>query len=138
MLACCGIDCSACPAYRGTVTSDITLLEKAAGDHWAGPQSVSDWACLGCLPADQALLARDCAACRIRGCATGKGVQNCAACSVLDSCGLMGDFLAGRSEPRCDEPEKLRRRLEWLRGRYLENGALVQQGPAGSSDEGNG
>lgn len=117
MLAFCGIDCAECPAYRGTVSSDITLLEKAAGEHWAGPHSASDWACLGCLPADQPFLARDCAACRIRRCAVEKSVQNCAACSDFESCGLMCDFLAGGTEPRCDEPEKLRRRLEWLRGR---------------------
>lgn len=119
MLAYCGINCDECPAYQGTVSTDIGLLEKAAGSSWSGAQNAADWACLGCTPADQGFVARDCAACKIRGCAIVRGVQNCAACGGYESCKLMRDFLNGESEPRCNEPEKLRTRMAWLRGRFL-------------------
>jgi hypothetical protein len=119
MLAYCGINCNECPAYKGTVATDIGLLEKVAGSSWAGAQSAPEWVCLGCTPADQGFLAKDCATCKIRDCAIAKGVQNCAACSDFESCKLMQDFIKGESEPRCNEPEKLRQRMEWLRARFL-------------------
>jgi hypothetical protein len=119
MLAYCGINCNECPAYKGTVATDIGLLEKVAGSSWAGAQSAPEWVCLGCTPADQGFLAKDCATCKIRDCAIAKDVQNCAACSDFESCKLMQDFIKGESEPRCNEPEKLRQRMEWLRGRFL-------------------
>jgi len=119
MLAYCGIDCDECPAYKGTVASDIGLLEKAAGSSWGGVHSASDWACLGCTPADQGFLAKDCAACKIRACAIVKGVRNCAACGEYEPCKLMQNFLKGESEPRCNEPEKIRQRMDWLRAGFL-------------------
>ncbi len=119
MLAYCGINCQECPAYKGTVTSDIGLLEKVAGSSWDDARSASEWVCLGCTPADQGFLAKDCAACRIRECAIAKGVPNCAACGDYESCKLMRDFIKGESKPRCNEPEKLGRRMAWLRGRFL-------------------
>ena len=119
MLGYCGINCSECPAYRGTVTTDIRLLEKVAGNAWKGAHSASEWVCLGCTPADQGILAQDCSRCRIRACAIAKGVQICAACSEYDSCQLMHDFISGASEPRCNEPVKVRTRMEWLRTRFL-------------------
>jgi len=119
MLAYCGINCEECLAYRGTVTTDIALLEEVAGSSWEGAQSASDWVCLGCTPANQGFLAKDCATCKIRDCAIAKGVQNCAACSNYESCKLMDGFIKGESEPRCSQPEKLRKRMEWLRERFL-------------------
>lgn len=119
MLAYCGINCEECSAYKGTVTTDIDLLEKVAGSFWDGAHSASEWVCLGCTPADQGFLAKDCAACKIRDCAIAKGVQICAACSDFESCKLMHDFLKGESEPRCNQPETLRKRMKWLRERFL-------------------
>ena len=119
MLAYCGINCAECPAYKGTVTTNIGLLETVAGSFWDGEHSASDWVCLGCTPADQGFLAMDCATCRIRDCAIAKSVQNCAACSDFESCTLIHDFLKGKSEPRCNDPETLCKRMEWLRGRFL-------------------
>jgi len=31
----------------------------------------------------------------------------------------MHDFIEGNSKPRCDDPDTLRKRMEWLRGRFL-------------------
>jgi len=119
VLAYCGINCNECPAYKGTVMTDIDLLEKVAGSSWSGPPGASDWVCLGCPPADQGFLAKDCAACKIRACAIAKGAQTCAACGDFESCELIGDFILGVSEPRCREPEMVRTRIEWLRARFL-------------------
>jgi hypothetical protein len=121
MLAYCGINCAECLAYKGTVTTDIGLLEKVAGSFWDGAHSASEWVCLGCTPADQGFLAKDCASCKIRECAITKGVQNCAACSEYESCKLMHEFIKGESEPRCNQPETLRKRMEWLRERFQSN-----------------
>jgi hypothetical protein len=119
MLAYCGINCDECPAYKGTVTTDIDLLEQVAGKFWDGVHSASEWVCLGCTPADQKILAKDCATCKIRDCAITKGVQNCATCSDYESCQLMHDFIKGESEPRCNQPETVHKRMEWLRERFL-------------------
>jgi hypothetical protein len=112
MLGYCGINCNECAAYKGTVNTDVGLLEKAAGGYWNGAYSAQEWVCLGCTPADQGLLAKFCATCKIRGCAIGKGVQNCAACADYESCTMLKDFINGESEALC-------KRMEWLRGRFL-------------------
>jgi hypothetical protein len=112
MLGYCGIDCEVCPAYKGTVATDIGLLEKAAGSFWDGAYSAQEWVCLGCTPADQPFLARFCAKCKIRDCAIEKGHPNCAVCDTFESCGLLHDFIKGESEALC-------KRMEWLRGRFL-------------------
>ncbi len=112
MLAYCGINCDECPAYKGTVITDIALLEKAAGSFWNGAYNAQEWVCLGCTPADQPFLAKFCATCKIRDCAIAKGAQNCAACADYESCKLLHDFIKGESESLC-------KRMEWLRGRFL-------------------
>jgi len=112
MLGYCGINCDECAAYKGTVNTDVGLLEKAAGSYWAGAYSAQEWVCLGCTPADQPFLAKFCATCKIRGCAIAKGVQNCAACESYKSCQMLKDFIKGESEALCT-------RMEWLRGRFL-------------------
>ncbi|MCX6094775.1 MAG: DUF3795 domain-containing protein [Candidatus Bipolaricaulota bacterium] len=81
MLGYCGINCEECTAYKGTVTTDMSLLEKSAGSFWNGAYSAQEWVCLGCTPADQPFIAKFCAKCKIRVCAIAKGLPNCAACS---------------------------------------------------------
>jgi len=112
MFGYCGINCDACPAYQGTITTNLELLEKAAGEYWTGAYSAKDWVCLGCTPADQGFLATYCAKCKIRACAIEKGVQNCAACDDYDSCSKMRAFLE-------TEPEALTQRMAWLRERFM-------------------
>ena len=112
MLGYCGINCDECAAYKGTVNTDVGLLEKAAGSYWDGAYSVQEWVCLGCSPADQGFLAKFCATCKIRDCAIDKKVQNCAACDTYESCRMLKDFINGENEALC-------KRMEWLRGRFL-------------------
>ncbi len=112
MLGYCGIDCSECKAYKGTVQTNVALLEKAAGDYWDGAYGAQEWVCLGCTPSDQKFLAKYCATCAIRTCAIDKDVQNCAACDEFESCAKIKDFIAGESGA-------LVQRMDWLRQRFL-------------------
>jgi hypothetical protein len=113
MLGYCGINCDQCPGYRGTVNTDQALLEEAARTYQQGAYTAEEWVCLGCLPADQAILARSCAECRVRACAVARGVQNCAACAEFEECPLLRDLLQ-------EEGEAVRRRMQLLRQRFLE------------------
>lgn len=112
MLGYCGINCAECNAYKGTVATDISLLERAAKDFWDGAYSASEWVCLGCTPADQPFLAKYCASCKFRTCAIAKGVSNCAACPDFEGCTQLKEFIAGESEG-------LVQRMDWLRERFL-------------------
>jgi hypothetical protein len=116
MLGYCGINCTSCQAYQGTVNSDRKLLEKAAGSFWNGAYQAEDWVCLGCLPAEQPFLAKFCTDCKIRSCAIEKGVQNCAACAEFDECSKLHDFIQGESQD-------LVQKMKWLRERFVANSA---------------
>jgi hypothetical protein len=109
MLGYCGVNCAECPAYQGTVGSKMELLEKASQVFGNGAHSAKEWVCLGCTPADQAFLAKPCAACEMRTCAIAKGVQNCAACADYESCQRIQKIL---------EPWGLSERMGWLRERF--------------------
>jgi hypothetical protein len=113
MLGYCGINCQDCPAYEGTVKSQMSLLEKAAGSFWNGAYSAKDWVCLGCKPAHQPFLAKFCAKCEIRLCAVRKKVENCAACADFENCSKLQDFIKGESEG-------LVWRMKSLRGCFLD------------------
>ncbi len=113
MLGYCGIDCEECSAYKGTITSDLSLLESVAGKFWNGAYSAKEWVCLGCTPADQPFLAKFCAKCEIRICAIGKGLSNCAACTEFEDCARLHDFIKRESE-------EIELRMGWLRERFLE------------------
>jgi len=113
MIGYCGINCHNCPAYKGTVNSDMSLLEKAARSFWNGAYSAKDWVCLGCQPADQPFLAKFCAKCDIRICAIKRKVQNCAACTEFENCSKLHDFIRSESE-------ELVWRMKVLRERFLD------------------
>lgn len=110
MLGYCGINCADCPAYQGTVGSKIELLEKASQVFADGAHSAMEWVCLGCTPADQPFLAKPCAACEMRKCAIGRGLQSCAACTEYDSCQRIQSIL---------EPWGLAERMGRLRERFV-------------------
>ena len=112
MLGFCGINCETCPAYRGTVTTDRSLLEKAAAEYGGAEQTFKDWICLGCTPANQGFLATYCAACAIRKCAIERKVQNCAACDDFESCTKIRSFLD-------TNPVGVAERMTWLHERHL-------------------
>jgi hypothetical protein len=109
MLGYCGMNCTECSSYKTTVTADKALLEKAAA---SSPDGAPHWVCLGCTPADQGFLAKYCATCKIRDCAIGRKVQNCAACDDYESCTLLHDFFKGESA------EAIAKRMDWLRERF--------------------
>lgn len=111
MLGYCGINCHNCPAYKGTVNSDISLLEKAAGSFWDGAYSAKEWVCLGCTPANQPFLGKFCAKCSIRVCAVNKGIPNCAACTNFENCTQLHDFINGESEELVQTMRLLRERF---------------------------
>jgi len=111
MLGYCGINCEECSAYKGTVNTDMSLLEKAAGGYWNGAYSAQEWVCLGCTPPDQPFLAKYCAKCKIRDCAIAKGVPNCAACDTYETCAILHDFIKGESEAVCQRMNLLRQRF---------------------------
>lgn len=116
----CGINCDECDAYQTTVKGDLAALEKIAAKYWNGKYSPQDWACLGCLPANQAFLAKYCSDCKIRVCAIQKGVQNCAACGQFDGCDTVQEFIK-------NEGEQVVRMMKLLRERFLD-----EQGKAAS------
>jgi hypothetical protein len=109
MLGYCGVNCEECPAYKGTVAADMSLLEKASQVFGNGAHSAKEWVCLGCTPAEQPFLAKACAKCEMRTCAIAKGVENCAACADYDSCERIQKIL---------EPWGLSERMGWLRERF--------------------
>lgn len=110
MLGYCGINCEECSAYKGTVNTDMSLLEKAAGSYWNGAYSAQEWVCLGCTPADQPFLAKYCAKCKIRDCAIARDVPNCAACDGYETCKILHDFIKGESEALGQRMDLLRQR----------------------------
>lgn len=112
MLGYCGINCHECAGYRGTVNSDMALLEKIGATYAHQGYTADDWVCLGCLPADQAFLARYCAGCGIRACAIGKGLQNCAVCPDYEGCTQLHEFIA-------KEGQEVVERMRLLRQRFL-------------------
>ena len=115
MIGYCGIDCTVCRAYQGTVKADMGLLEQAAGTWEVGAFSAKDWVCLGCRPADQPFLAKYCAGCKVRTCAIERGLSNCAACADYEGCSRLVEFLR-------TEPEGLRQMMSLLRERFLDRG----------------
>ncbi len=111
MLGYCGINCDNCPAYQGTVTGDVSLLEKAAHTFWDGAYSAQDWVCLGCLPAGQPIIAHACGRCKIRLCAAARQVANCACCPEFEGCPKLQEFLKGQGEGQTAKMARLRTRF---------------------------
>jgi hypothetical protein len=83
IIAACGLDCAACPAYIASATNDDELRRKTAAE-WTKnygfdckPEMVN---CHGCMATDGVQIGH-CAECGIRLCALAKGHASCAACS---------------------------------------------------------
>lgn len=83
IIAACGLDCAACPAFIAAATNDQALREKTAKE-WSSafgfdckPEMVN---CHGCMATDGVQIGH-CAECEIRLCALGKDVSSCAACA---------------------------------------------------------
>ena len=84
LIAYCGIACHECGAYLATINDDEKKREEVA-KQWSEEYSASfnpeDIDCLGCLLPNKQTFSH-CKACKIRSCAIGKNVQNCAYCDI--------------------------------------------------------
>jgi hypothetical protein len=94
LLAVCGLDCAACPAYVAAMTNDDALRRKTA-EAWSKsfgfdckPEMVN---CHGCLATDGVQIGH-CSECGMRLCAVAKGHANCAACPDY-ACEKLAAFL---------------------------------------------
>jgi hypothetical protein len=82
-LACCGLDCNACPAYQATRAGRPAALRTVL-QHWqtayqAPNLTVADLRCAGCQGPGEPLNSY-CRVCQIRPCARQHGVPNCGRC----------------------------------------------------------
>lgn len=95
MLAMCGLDCGACPAFIAYRTDDQALREKTAAE-WSKQFHIelkpTDINCVGCLETAGVQIAH-CAQCEIRKCGLGRKVKNCALCDDYP-CQTISQFLA--------------------------------------------
>jgi hypothetical protein len=81
LIAFCGIDCAACPAFIATQAGDEEALAKQAAE-WSSdeyPLTADDLICDGCIYQDKRVT-KFCFDCTIRQCALGRGLENCAHC----------------------------------------------------------
>jgi hypothetical protein len=95
MIAACGLDCAACPAYIASMTGDNALRAKTAAE-WSkafGFDCTPDMVnCHGCMATDGVQVGH-CADCEIRACAVaGKKLSTCAGCGEFSSCGKLAAF----------------------------------------------
>jgi hypothetical protein len=95
LMAVCGLDCAACPAYIASATNDDALRAKTAAE-WTKafgfdctPEMVN---CHGCLTTDGVQIGH-CTDCEIRLCAIGKRQVNCAPCAEYATCEKLATFL---------------------------------------------
>ena len=95
ILAYCGIDCGACPAYVATQNNDDALRALTAkkwSELYKAERKAEDINCDGCL-GDTGKLFVYCGACEVRQCAREKQISTCADCPEY-SCSKLDDFCA--------------------------------------------
>ena len=82
LIACCGLVCTDCEAYKATQKND-NKLRKEIADKWAKQygheMKLEDVNCDGCTVDGRHI--GYCGMCQIRACAQAKGVKNCGWCS---------------------------------------------------------
>jgi hypothetical protein len=91
ILAYCGIDCGACPAYVATQNDDDALRAETARkwtELYKAERKVADINCDG-----SGRLFAYCGACEVRRCAREHGVATCAVCPEY-SCARLDEFCA--------------------------------------------
>jgi hypothetical protein len=105
MTAYCGIDCSKCEGYSATQSGNREAIEQIA-EKWRKQYNSENITaesvmCDGCTT-DGRKSGYCNSMCKIRQCAMGKAVQNCAYCSEYDSCNELKTFFAypGTSEAK--------------------------------------
>jgi len=95
IIACCGLTCTECDAYKATQEKDVTLAKKTAAA-WSAQfhvdVKVDDVWCDGCTVPGRKCA--HCGECEIRACAQKRSLANCAACADYPSCKIIGGFFA--------------------------------------------
>jgi len=111
MIGFCGLYCMECPAYKGTVRSDLQLLEETAREWSTNDRryDAKDMVCLGCTEPDSRLVSSYCKECVVRACALGRRVSHCVVCPDFDGCAKMGDLLQRLGKPTLERKMKLMR-----------------------------
>ena len=111
MLAMCGLDCGACPAYVAYKTNDDALRAKTAAE-WSKQFGVemkpADINCLGCLKTKGVQISH-CAQCEIRKCGLSRNVKSCALCDDYP-CQKISQFVANVPPARANLEEVRRSR----------------------------
>ncbi len=114
VIAFCGINCSACDAYRATQSGDPAELDRVA-TAWRAldPNVTTDTLrCDGCLAVTGRLYSW-CAECPIRTCARKHGVASCAYCT---------EYVCDKRAPHFEQNPKMRSSLDTMRAEYLPGG----------------
>jgi len=78
LMAYCGIDCAACPAYMATQAMDIEKLTSLAQEWFDGSTDHAIILCDGCKSTGRIM--QWCSMCPTRASAIERGVENCAYC----------------------------------------------------------
>ena len=111
MIAHCGLDCAACPAYKATQANDVSARRHVA-EEWSREFKhdikAADINCDGCT-SDSTRHFSYCLACPIRACSGGKGLQSCAYCPDYGCEKLSKTFPAG--SPARQNLDQIRARL---------------------------
>ncbi|MBN1642625.1 MAG: DUF3795 domain-containing protein [Anaerolineae bacterium] len=84
LIAYCGLDCAACPAYLATQSGDLDRMAAVAAE-WnseAYEVTVADVPCDGCAQGEGRVF-KWCVDCPIRACCIARGYANCAYCDDL-------------------------------------------------------
>lgn len=93
MISRCGLTCTECPAYLATQANDVAKAGEVAAS-WAKQfhikVTVNDVWCDGCLV--EGRKCAHCGECKIRACATERGLDNCGHCDDFACDELQGFF----------------------------------------------
>jgi hypothetical protein len=106
-IAYCGLDCTTCPVYIATQTSDRALQEKTARE-WSELYSpythrndlrAEEMVCDGCKAAEDRVFL-GCRACAMRACARGRKFDTCAECDRFESCEPLNGFFTQAADAK--------------------------------------
>lgn len=102
MMGFCGINCTGCSNYKGTLELDFEELAREA-KKWSDDKhaySEIDMLCLGCNRDNTTVMFPFCRDCSVRKCAAERKVLNCAECEEFDACERINKLLGTFSDAR--------------------------------------
>ncbi|MHA2425155.1 MAG: DUF3795 domain-containing protein [Candidatus Thorarchaeota archaeon] len=110
MIACCGLDCSGCPAIKAKQNNDDELRKKTAQD-WSQPEyevPFQDVNCDGCRQSsDETIFKHWPPNCPVRNCVFERKLENCANCDDY-ICDKLDGVLKMMGSAAKDNLEKIR------------------------------